>query len=81
MYYMSKRKKGVKYRVMEPEEFWTPERREKALRRSEPVPNEEEIMRFMRERMGPELEKIRAQRAKQREQEAIVAGQKDSPPA
>ncbi len=80
LYNMSKRKKGVKYGVMEPEEFWTKERLERARRRLEPVPNSEVYLRFMRERMGPELEKIRAQRAKHREQEAKLAGPKDPKP-
>ncbi len=78
MYTVSKAKKGVKYEVLSLDEFWTEKRRKRALRRLEPVPNLEEYLSFMRERMGPELEKIRARRAKAHEQKAKLAGQKHS---
>ncbi len=78
MHTVSKAKKGVKYEVLSLDEFWTEKRRKRALRWLEPVPNLEEYLSFMRERMGPELEKIRARRAKEREQEAKLAGQKVS---
>ncbi len=78
MHTVSKAKKGVKYEVLSLDEFWTEKRREGALRRLEPIPNEEEMLRFMRERMGPALEKIRALQAQEREQKAKLAGQKDS---
>ncbi len=80
MYSVSKAIKGKKYRVLEREEFWTPKRKAWALRQTEPVPHEEEIMRFMRERMGPALEQMRTQRAKEREHKRNVAGQKDFKP-
>ncbi len=80
MYTVSKAKKGVKYKVIEPEEFWTEKRRERFRRMSEPVPYEEEIVRLVCERAAPAMEKYWAQRAKQREQEAKLAGQKDSKP-
>ncbi len=81
MYTGSKAKKGVKYKVIGLDEFWTKTRLARLRRWAKPVPHEEEILRNMRECMAPALEEDRAQRAKQREQEAKTAGQKDSQPA
>ncbi len=65
MYTVSKAKKGVKYKVLGLDEFWTKKRLERFLRGTEPFPHEADMLRFLRERMEPELEKYRAQRAKQ----------------
>ncbi len=76
MYTVSKAKKGVKYKVIGLDEFWTKKRLERFARMAEPVPNLEEYLRFMRERMGSKVEEIRVRHAKRREQEAKLAGQK-----
>ncbi len=81
MHTVSKVKKGVKYRAAESEERLTEKPSEWLRRWREPVLHMEEYLRFMRERMGPEVEEIRAQWAKEREQRAKQARQKGSKPA
>ncbi len=81
MYTVSKAKKGVKYKVIGLDEFWTKKRLERVARMAEPVPNIEEYLRFMRERMGSKAAEIRVRNAKRREQEAKLAGQKGTKPA
>ncbi len=78
MYTVSKAKKGVKYKVIGLDEFWTKKRWARLRRWTDPVPHEEEVLRFMRERMGPKVKEVRARWAKEREQKAKAAGQKDS---
>ncbi len=80
IYIVSEAKKGKKYRVIQPEEFWTPKRKAWDLRQTESLPNEEEVMRFMSERLGPAWKRNWERRVKEREQKAKLAGQKDFKP-
>ncbi len=75
-----KRDRTPKVKFVSPEEFWTKERVERARRSSEPIPNEEQYLRFMHEAMKLEGKRLRAQEAKQRGEEATLVGHQDTKP-
>ncbi len=75
-----KRDRTPKVKFVSPEEFWTKERVERARRSSEPIPNEEQYLRFMRKEMELEGKRLRAQEAKQRGEKATLVGQQDTKP-